>query len=67
MVFLINTPLIAQVKLYPLDPGFTVEEDPETGDLMLPFTEEILSTLGWKEGDTMHIEASDGQLIIKKV
>lgn len=31
----------------------TIEEDPETGDLILPFTPEILEELGWKEGDTL--------------
>jgi len=29
----------------------TVEEDPETKELVLPFTEEILKEVGWKEGD----------------
>ena len=31
----------------------TLEEDPETGDLILPFTDEILQEAGWKEGDTL--------------
>ena len=31
----------------------TVEEDPETKELMLPFTQEILNTVGWKEGDVI--------------
>lgn len=31
----------------------TLEEDPETGDLILPFTPEVLEELGWKEGDTL--------------
>jgi hypothetical protein len=31
----------------------TLEEDPETGDLILPFTDEILQEAGWKEGDTI--------------
>ena len=29
----------------------TVEEDPETKELILPFTDEILETVGWKAGD----------------
>lgn len=29
----------------------TVEEDPETGDLILPFSDELLADLGWKIGD----------------
>ncbi len=31
----------------------TLEQDPETGDLVLPFTDEILSELGWQEGDVL--------------
>lgn len=31
----------------------TVEEDPETGELVLPFSNEILETLKWKIGDTL--------------
>jgi hypothetical protein len=31
----------------------TLEEDPETGDLIIPFTDEILQEAGWKEGDTI--------------
>ena len=31
----------------------TLEEDPETGELILPFTEDILANLGWKEGDIL--------------
>ena len=31
----------------------TLDEDPETGDLILPFTDEILQEAGWKEGDTI--------------
>ena len=31
----------------------TLEEDPETGDLILPFTDEILQEAGWAEGDTL--------------
>ena len=31
----------------------TLEEDPETKELILPFTEEILNTVGWQAGDTI--------------
>ena len=31
----------------------TVEEDPETGELILPFPEDMLSEVGWKPGDTL--------------
>ena len=28
-------------------------EDPETGDLILPLTSDILNQVGWDEGDTL--------------
>lgn len=31
----------------------TIEEDPENGDLILPFTDEILEAVGWKIGDVI--------------
>jgi len=31
----------------------TLEEDPETGELILPFPEDFLDQVGWKEGDTL--------------
>lgn len=31
----------------------TLEEDPESGDLILPFSDEILADVGWKEGDVL--------------
>ena len=31
----------------------TLEEDPETGDLILPFSDEMLADVGWKEGDVL--------------
>ena len=31
----------------------TLEEDPDTKELVLPFTDEILETVGWKSGDTI--------------
>lgn len=30
-----------------------VEEDPETGDAILKFPDDLLETAGWKEGDTL--------------
>ena len=48
----------------------TLEEDPETGDLILPFTNEILEELGWKEGDTLEwVDNKDGSwsLVKKKI
>ena len=31
----------------------TLEEDPESGDVILPFTNEMLEEVGWKEGDVL--------------
>lgn len=46
----------------------TVEQDPETGELVLPFTDEILNELGWKEGDVLDwVDNKDGSWsLIKK-
>lgn len=45
----------------------TLDEDPETGDLLLPFTDEILQEAGWKEGDTIEwIDNKDGSWSLVK-
>ena len=45
-----------------------VETDPETGDLVLSFPDEILESLGWKEGDLLDWELQeDGSLVFNKV
>ena len=45
----------------------TLEEDPETGDLMLPFPEGMLEEMGWCEGDTLNFESKDdGSFLITK-
>lgn len=31
----------------------TLEEDPETGELVLPFSDEMLGEVGWQEGDVL--------------
>lgn len=38
----------------------TVEEDPETGDLILPIPTELLNQVGWDFGDTLLWEEMDG-------
>lgn len=44
------------------------QEDPETGDLILPIPPEVLKNLGWKEGDNLNFDISkDGTIYIKKV
>jgi hypothetical protein len=45
----------------------TLEEDPESGDLVLPFTDEMLQIIGWKEGDVVEwIDNNDGTWSLKK-
>lgn len=46
----------------------TIEEDPETGDIILPLTNEILESVGWKEGDVIDwIDNKDGSWSLIKV
>jgi hypothetical protein len=47
----------------------TVEEaDDGSGELVLPFPEDLLQQAGWKEGDTLEWkEASDGAWTLTKV
>jgi len=43
------------------------QEDPETGDIILPIPEPILKQMGWKEGDEVDISVDEnGKLFIKK-
>jgi hypothetical protein len=39
----------------------TVEEDPVTGDLVLPLNEEMLASTGWQLGDTLVWEVSTNE------
>jgi hypothetical protein len=44
-----------------------VKEDPETGNLFLEFPVELLSQMGWAEGDDLEwIDNKDGSWSIKK-
>ena len=46
----------------------TLEEDPETGDLILPLPQELLDLEVWIEGDTLDWTTNkDGSIIIQKV
>lgn len=46
----------------------TVEEDPETGDIVLPLPQDMLDQVGWVEGDTLDwIDNKDGTWSIQKV
>jgi hypothetical protein len=44
-----------------------IDEDPNTGDLILPLPEELLKLQGWVEGDTLEwIDNKDGTWCIQK-
>jgi hypothetical protein len=44
------------------------QEDPETGDLLMPIPPELLKSLGWKEGDEIEFGIDDsGNYILKRV
>lgn len=46
----------------------TVQEDPETGDAIIEFPEDLLAEVGWKEGDTLRWDVKeDGICILTKV
>lgn len=43
------------------------QEDPETGDLILPIPPPLLESMGWKEGDDVEIGLDEqGRLYLKK-
>jgi hypothetical protein len=43
------------------------QEDPVTGDLMLPIPQVLLDKLGWKEGDNIEFGLDDnGHYILKR-
>jgi hypothetical protein len=46
----------------------TVEEDPETGDLILPLPQDMLNLQGWVEGDELEwIDNKDGSWSLRKI
>lgn len=45
-----------------------IEEDVETGDVILPFPQEMLDEVGWMPGDNLKwIDRGDGTWEIRKV
>jgi hypothetical protein len=45
----------------------TLIEDPETGDLVMPFPEGMCDELGWEIGDTLQWNVQeDGTIILTK-
>jgi hypothetical protein len=58
---------VQKITPIPRTHTITLDEDPETGDLVIPFTEEILQEAGWKEGDTIEwIDNKDGSWSLVK-
>jgi hypothetical protein len=44
------------------------QEDPDSGDLMVPLPPELLKQLGWIEGDTIDFSIDDkGRYVLKKI
>jgi len=44
------------------------QEDPETGDILIPIPPNLLAELGWKEGDDVDFSIDDkGRIILKKL
>ena len=44
------------------------QEDPETGDLLIPLPPQLLAEMGWKEGDELDFQVDDqGKVIVKKI
>lgn len=44
------------------------QEDPETGEVILPIPPELLSRLGWKEGDQLEWkQAENGSWILARL
>lgn len=45
-----------------------LDQDPETGDLIMPLSDEILESAGWKEGDTLEwIDNENGTWSLRKL
>ena len=43
------------------------QEDPETGDMLVPLPPQLLKDLGWKEGDEIDFSIDDnGRMIVQK-
>lgn len=59
---------VISVKIAPKRWTATVEDDPETGELLLPLPPDLLVNLGWNEGDTLDWhDNGDGSWSLSKV
>lgn len=45
-----------------------LEEDPETGDIVMPLPEELIQSQGWAIGDTLEWDVNEetGEIVLKK-
>ena len=44
------------------------QEDPESGDMLIPIPPQLLEELGWKEGDDVDFSIDEkGRIIVKKI
>jgi hypothetical protein len=45
-----------------------LEEDPETGDVVMPLPEELIQSQGWAIGDTLEWDVNEetGEIVLKK-
>ena len=44
------------------------QEDPESGDMLIPIPPQLLAELGWKEGDDVDFSIDEkGRIILKKI
>ena len=43
------------------------QEDPETGELLIPIPPPLLKEMGWKEGDEIKMDIDDkGRIVFRK-
>ena len=63
-----KTMKVTGVHIAPVSWTVTAEEDPDTGEIILPLPDELLTLQGWNEGDDMNFTANgDGSFTIKKI
>jgi hypothetical protein len=64
----VKTSNILELEVAPTSWTVIIEEDPLTGELILPLPSDLLTLQGWCEGDTLNwIDNKDGTWIIQKV
>ena len=47
----------------------TLEEDPDTGELVMPIPDDVMAKLGWAEGDLLdwQVDKKTGKIVVSKV